>query len=100
MVGHHAYLGIAFSCEVILLNQHSSYVLRHWMSCYDFCSFFCIRDVSFEIIVIDDASPDGTQAVVRQLQKLYGEERIVWIFSGSVMHDSFVLEHFHSLSPS
>lgn len=39
--------------------------------------FKSLKDVSFEIIVIDDASPDGTQAVVRQLQKLYGEERIL-----------------------
>lgn len=39
--------------------------------------FKSLRDVSFEIIVIDDASPDGTQAVVRQLQKLYGEDKIL-----------------------
>ncbi|MCO5609438.1 hypothetical protein L7F22_063664 [Adiantum nelumboides] len=36
-----------------------------------------IRNVSFEVIVIDDASPDGTQAVVKQLQELYGQEKIL-----------------------
>jgi dolichol-phosphate mannosyltransferase len=31
----------------------------------------------FEIVVIDDNSQDGTQDVAKQLQKLYGEDRIV-----------------------
>eukprot|EP00741_Cyanophora_paradoxa_P023152 tig00021571_g22362.t1 len=31
----------------------------------------------FEIVIIDDASPDGTLEVCKQLQKIYGEKRIV-----------------------
>ncbi|XP_055349599.1 dolichol-phosphate mannosyltransferase subunit 1-like [Paramacrobiotus metropolitanus] len=34
-------------------------------------------DVSFEILIIDDGSPDGTLEVAKELQKLYGKERIV-----------------------
>ncbi|XP_064611201.1 dolichol-phosphate mannosyltransferase subunit 1-like [Liolophura sinensis] len=31
----------------------------------------------FEVIVIDDASPDGTLDVAKQLQKIYGSDKIV-----------------------
>jgi dolichol-phosphate mannosyltransferase len=41
------------------------------------CFHDWFRDVEFEIIVVDDGSPDGTQEVVKQLQKVYGEDRIV-----------------------
>merc|ERR1712154_31334 len=33
--------------------------------------------LDFEVIVIDDRSPDGTLEVAKELQKIYGEERIV-----------------------
>jgi dolichol-phosphate mannosyltransferase len=38
---------------------------------------FLIRDVNFEIIVVDDGSPDGTQDIVKQLQQIYGENRVL-----------------------
>ena len=38
------------------------------------------RDVNFEIIIVDDGSPDGTQDIVKQLQQVYGEDRVVSIF--------------------
>ena len=42
------------------------------MRCHDW-----IRDVDFEIVIVDDGSPDGTQEVVKQLHQVYGEDRIV-----------------------
>lgn len=35
--------------------------------------------LDWEIIIVDDASPDGTQEVARQLQGLYGEDRVVGV---------------------
>ncbi|XP_012271379.1 probable dolichol-phosphate mannosyltransferase isoform X2 [Orussus abietinus] len=31
---------------------------------------------NYEVIIIDDGSPDGTQELAKQLQKLYGEKKI------------------------
>uniref|UniRef100_A0A0A9CZQ8 dolichyl-phosphate beta-D-mannosyltransferase n=1 Tax=Arundo donax TaxID=35708 RepID=A0A0A9CZQ8_ARUDO len=36
-----------------------------------------LPDVNFEIIIVDDGSPDGTQDIVKQLQQVYGEDRIL-----------------------
>ena len=37
------------------------------------------RDSGFdwEVIVVDDASPDGTQEIAKQLAQVYGDDRIV-----------------------
>ena len=35
------------------------------------------RNLTYEIIIIDDNSPDGTLEVAKQLQRIYGEQKIV-----------------------
>lgn len=37
---------------------------------------FCSK-INYEIIIIDDASPDGTQDVAKELVKLYGSDKIL-----------------------
>ena len=39
--------------------------------------YFTEAKTEFEIIVIDDGSPDGTLEAAEQLQRIYGEDRIV-----------------------
>lgn len=41
-----------------------------------FSSYFR-RTYDYEVIIIDDGSPDGTLDVAKQLQKLYGTNKIV-----------------------
>lgn len=43
--------------------------------CWNCITFF--REVPYEIIIIDDGSPDGTLDMAKQLQNLYGEDKII-----------------------
>jgi dolichol-phosphate mannosyltransferase len=36
--------------------------------------------IDYEVIIVDDASPDGTLEVAQQLQSVYGEDKIVGSF--------------------
>lgn len=41
----------------------------------------CFSGYDFEIIIIDDGSPDGTQEAAKQLEDIYGTDIIVSSFN-------------------
>ena len=43
----------------------------------DVCVLEECSDLAWEVIVVDDNSPDGTQEVAKQLAATYGEDKIV-----------------------
>lgn len=54
--------------------------------------------IDWEIIIVDDNSPDGTQEVAKELQKVYGEDRIVsWLNEGEGRHSGFGIDIFVSI---
>ncbi|KAE8213549.1 hypothetical protein CF319_g3933 [Tilletia indica] len=44
---------------------------------YLLCNMFNQNGLEYELIIVDDASPDGTQDIARQLAVVYGQDRIV-----------------------
>ena len=49
------------------------------MKILPFCC--CFSGYDFEIIIIDDGSPDGTQEAAKQLEDIYGTDIIVSSFN-------------------
>jgi len=41
------------------------------------CQAYIHSSLDWEVIIVDDASPDGTQDVAKQLAGIYGEDHIV-----------------------
>lgn len=62
---------LKYSILIPTYNEHLN------ISLVNYLIFKHPSDINFEIIVIDDASPDRTQEVVKQLQRVYGESRIL-----------------------
>ncbi|XP_065206477.1 dolichol-phosphate mannosyltransferase subunit 1-like [Planococcus citri] len=54
-------------------NEKENLPIIVWM----IVKYMTANDYSFEIIIIDDGSPDGTLEVAKKLQKIYGEDIIV-----------------------
>ncbi|KAF8933093.1 dolichol-P-mannose synthesis [Dissophora ornata] len=68
MSGHHKY-----SVLLPTYNERENLPVIIWL----LTKTFQENNIDYEIIVIDDNSPDGTLEIAKQLQKLYGEDRIL-----------------------
>ncbi|NWV20296.1 DPM1 mannosyltransferase, partial [Origma solitaria] len=54
-------------------NERDNLPLVVWLLARTFSE----SGIDFEIIIIDDGSPDGTQEIAQQLEKIYGSDKIV-----------------------
>ncbi|PNF34502.1 Dolichol-phosphate mannosyltransferase subunit 1 [Cryptotermes secundus] len=54
-------------------NEHDNLAIIVWL----IVNYMDKSDYEYEIIIIDDGSPDGTLEVGKQLEKIYGSEKIV-----------------------
>jgi dolichol-phosphate mannosyltransferase len=54
-------------------NERENLPIITWL----LASTFTKEGIDWEVVIIDDGSPDGTQDVALQLQKVYGEDHIV-----------------------
>ncbi|NWV75579.1 DPM1 mannosyltransferase, partial [Struthidea cinerea] len=54
-------------------NERDNLPLVVWLLARTFSD----SGIDFEIIIIDDGSPDGTQEIAQQLEKIYGSDKIL-----------------------
>ncbi|KAJ3130954.1 dolichol-P-mannose synthesis [Physocladia obscura] len=65
--------GNKYSVLLPTYNERDNLPIITWM----LVKAFKDNELDFEIIIIDDASPDGTLEVAKQLQQIFGEKHIV-----------------------
>ena len=61
-------------CKSLFLENHKAPL--QCCSSPSCCAFLC-SNLEYEVVIIDDNSPDGTQEVVKRLQTAYSSDRIV-----------------------
>lgn len=65
--------GDKYSILLPTYNEKDNLPIIIWL----LCKYFDESGFDYEIIVIDDGSPDGTLEVAKKLQEIYGDNRIV-----------------------
>jgi hypothetical protein len=64
----------SFQGKVRALSCHAQLGKR---AVTDVCLVQVCSDLAWEVIVVDDNSPDGTQEVAKQLAATYGDDKII-----------------------
>ncbi|XP_015788822.1 dolichol-phosphate mannosyltransferase subunit 1 [Tetranychus urticae] len=64
---------VQYSILLPTYNEKENLPLIIWL----IVKYMDAEDHSYEIIIIDDGSPDGTLEVAQQLQEIYGDDKIV-----------------------
>lgn len=65
--------GMKYSVILPTFNERKNLPIIVWL----IAKMFTENELDWEIIIVDDASPDGTQEVAKQLIGVYGEDRIL-----------------------
>jgi len=65
--------GHKYSVILPTYNERSNLPVIIWL----LVKTFREQQLNWEVIVVDDASPDGTQEIAKQLAKVYGEDKII-----------------------
>lgn len=65
--------GDKYSILLPTYNERENLPIIIWLICH----YMDASGFDYEIIVIDDGSPDGTLDAAKQLQKIYGDQKIV-----------------------
>ncbi|KAK3863103.1 hypothetical protein Pcinc_031087 [Petrolisthes cinctipes] len=65
--------GDKYSVLLPTYNERENLPIIIWL----LCKYLGESNLDYEIIVIDDGSPDGTLEVAKQLQEVYGQDKIV-----------------------
>ncbi|KAF9363883.1 dolichol-P-mannose synthesis [Mortierella sp. NVP85] len=73
LLHHHHPSMTKYSVLLPTYNERENLPVITWL----LTKTFQEHNIDYEIIVIDDNSPDGTLEIAKQLQKIYGEDRIL-----------------------